>query len=1199
MQENSLLSRVLLIILISVLFSPILSILPTASAETRTIYVNSLDCTPFSSPGDGSITDPYCTIFEGVSTSSSGDTIIVASGEYTTNQPLSITHSLTIKGAKYNTSALTRSSGDVTESTIDVRNSNGAFIITSSDVVVTGFNIIGDEDTRFGFSISGNDNSLSNIEIKNNLIHGMAKKIDQLRSSSWGILTEAKISSNKTTNTLDGLHIHGNHIYDIGGYDNSVGLGISLHEVVSSELHGGALIENNRFSDIHDGEWFAIPTPGMGVLAQEEVPIYPTDQQSGITLRNNEYNSISVGAGLQISERGIFNERNIDFQSVDVYLVNVDRTTSVIENTLGPFAKVTGRNLTVGLNNSAAYFASPSLAVMQTLINSESESHDIILSDGVFDEDLLIAPTTQLSNLLITTTSGGNPTFTGGIHLLANYSLTNFKIEGLTIQGEATPGIAINLESNAGLSDITIKNMTINGGNAARSGIVSSGLSGVVTVENNNFNNLDGTYTYTTTPDGIDSTAGQISQLSFSNNTISGSSGSVRLTPVSSIISSSTVNNNIFTNSGSSSTPMLSISNIAVLELEGNNLHNLDASVGISIEDVRYLAASDNNLSDLNIAITVDESIAGSMQSATFDDNSFTDIDTYAIEVPTVTGATITVNQNWFGTTNISEITGMIQGDTQIGEQWNSWPGEDSDNDGWSDEFDLCPGHNDAIDVDADAIPDGCDSLIDSDGDLISDGVDNCLTQQNPEQANHDGDVYGDLCDADDDNDGMLDTENGEQLDMCPQGHLGWVRTQVTDPDNDGCHNYHEDNDDDNDGILDDDDACQRSILVNWESNQSTDYDGDGCIDDSTEDNDDDNDNKDDNVDLCPKGELNWASIPETDYDDDGCLDFLEDVDDDNDDVLDVRDDCPNQFVNNETDLDGDGCIDIEDNPQSSFTERLMVGDPLAMAFAMLPILLLFVIGTRLYINQINNETKNRLLVSVSNAETPRRLREISGRTTEMFLKKAITEPHHDEIQEAIEERRELFEESELQESGELDLDLERVLTKAVALGLTTDKAVKHMHKNINSGKFEPEYYLNMWRKRIDKDSSTPISIDEDESIISADEELDLTPSLSRKELSKLKKDDLVALAKEGAMLTSGTKATIIERLLQDEGEEEVIEKSTQVTPLSTKTQLSKLKKDELIALAKERGMLTSGTKATLIERLLPGTTRTLGGEEE
>jgi hypothetical protein len=36
-----------------------------------------------------------------------------------------------------------------------------------------------------------------------------------------------------------------------------------------------------------------------------------------------------------------------------------------------------------------------------------------------------------------------------------------------------------------------------------------------------------------------------------------------------------------------------------------------------------------------------------------------------------------------------------------------------------------------------------------------------------------------------------------------------------------------------------------------------------------------------------------------------------------------------------------------------------------------------------------------------------------------------------------------------------------------------------------------------------------------------------------------------------------------------------------------------------LVALAKERGMLASGTKATLIERLLPGTTRTLGGEEE
>ena len=1196
MYDNRAFSRILTIILICALFSPLFSILPTASADSETIYVDVQSCTPLSAPGDGSIGYPYCTISEAISSSSSGDTLIVASGEYVLSQPISITHPLTIKGEKYNTSALNRSSGDVTESTIDVRNSNGAIVITSSDVVVTGFNIIGNENTRFGFSISGNDNSLSNIEIENNIIHGMAKKINQIRSTSWGILTEAKVSSNFTTNTLDGLHVHGNHIYDIGGYNDSIGLGISLHEVVSSEVDGGAIIENNRFSNIHDGQWLGMPTPGVGVLALEETLTYPTDQQSGITLRNNEYNTISVGAGLQISDRGVFDEQNSDFQSVDVYVINIDHTTTVIENTLTPYAKTTGRNLTIGVADSAAYFASPSLAVIHTLINSESDSHNIVLSDGIFNEDLIIAPTTQLSNLLITTTEGGSPTFTGGIHLLANYNLNNFTVEGLTIQGEATPGVAFNIESNAGLSDITINDMTINGGNAARSGIVSSGLSGTIIVENNNFNNLDGAYSYTTTPDGIDSTAGQISQLSFSNNTITGSSGSVRLTPVSGLISSSTVNNNVFTNSGSNSTPMLSITNVAILTLNNNNLHDLDALVGISIEDVRYLSVSDNNFSGLNIAITVDESNAGSMQSATFDDNSFTDIDTHAIEVPIVTGASISVNQNWFGTTNISEITEMIQGDTQIGEQWNSWPGEDSDNDGWANEFDLCSGHNDAIDVDADGIPDGCDSLIDSDNDSISDGVDNCLTQQNIDQANHDGDVHGDLCDSDDDNDGMLDAENGEQLDMCPQGHLGWVRTQVTDPDNDGCHNYHEDDDDDNDGIMDDVDSCQRSIQLNWESNQSTDYDNDGCIDDSTEDNDDDNDNIDDDVDLCPTGELNWKSIKDTDFDNDGCLDVLEDIDDDNDGVLDVRDDCPNEFVNNETDLDGDGCLDTNDEA-STFTERLMVGEPMAMAIVMIPILLMFVIGTKLYINQINNETKNRLIVSVNNAETPRRLREISRRATEMFLSKAITESHHNEIQEAIEERRELFEESELIESEEIEVNLERILTKAIALGLTTKNAVKRMYQNIKLGKFEPEHYLEMWGERIDKDSGTTASIEGD--VASDSGGADSPTPLSRTTLSKLKKDELVVLAKERGLLTSGTKATIIDRLLEDEGDEEVTEASTPVTPLSTKGELSKLKKDELVALAKERGMLTSGTKATLIERLLPGTTRTLGGEEE
>lgn len=49
---------------------------------------------------------------------------------------------------------------------------------------------------------------------------------------------------------------------------------------------------------------------------------------------------------------------------------------------------------------------------------------------------------------------------------------------------------------------------------------------------------------------------------------------------------------------------------------------------------------------------------------------------------------------------------------------------------------------------------------LDSDGDGVNDDIDNCPLVSNPEQKDNDGNGLGDVCDPDDDNDGVLDSED-------------------------------------------------------------------------------------------------------------------------------------------------------------------------------------------------------------------------------------------------------------------------------------------------------------------------------------------------------------------------------------------------------------------------------------------------------
>ena len=219
----------------------------------------------------------------------------------------------------------------------------------------------------------------------------------------------------------------------------------------------------------------------------------------------------------------------------------------------------------------------------------------------------------------------------------------------------------------------------------------------------------------------------------------------------------------------------------------------------------------------------------------------------------------------------------------------------------------------------------------DADGDGIEDQFDNCpngLGEADGWASSSTSDADQDGCrdydeDLDDDNDGILDAEDG-----CTST-IGWISTTENDRDRDGCNDVTEDSDDDGDGIPDGYDACLDGE-TNWPANLYNDWDQDGC-NDLLEDNDDDNDGENDTSDLCPKGRSNWVSERSelTDFDMDGCFDSTEDVDDDNDNVNDVNatgatlDLCPTTPLG-ATDVDEFGCAAIERDSDSDGVNDLI-----------------------------------------------------------------------------------------------------------------------------------------------------------------------------------------------------------------------------------------------------------------------------------
>jgi len=218
-------------------------------------------------------------------------------------------------------------------------------------------------------------------------------------------------------------------------------------------------------------------------------------------------------------------------------------------------------------------------------------------------------------------------------------------------------------------------------------------------------------------------------------------------------------------------------------------------------------------------------------------------------------------------------------------------------------------------------------SLVDSDGDGIYNWSDNCPDVANSEQSNFDGDANGDVCDNDDDNDLVPDTE--DDLPLNP--------LESVDSDNDGIGD-NADTDDDGDGTDDGQDAFPLDPSEDTDTdgdgvgdNADTDDDGDGTDDvqdafplDPSEDTDTDGDGVGDNADtdddddgVADSDDAFPLDPTETeDYDGDGIGDNA-DPDDDNDGVMDYIDSCPQSFSGHSpNDYDDDGCYDNEDDDE-------------------------------------------------------------------------------------------------------------------------------------------------------------------------------------------------------------------------------------------------------------------------------------------
>ena len=224
----------------------------------------------------------YSTIGEALQNVNSGDVIQVSPGTYV--ESISIETPINIEG----------SPGSI----IDASNESYGVSIKENNISVSGFEIIGDENTIAGFAVTPGS---TNINISDNTIHGMGLANYNESPLSYGIIVWGnEVPPNPPSN----ITINNNEIYDIAGS------GISLGEITQN-----LTITNNYIHDIN------------GVIIPENIIPEQDFTSIGINglfadnvhISGNTFTNLTAGISIGISNGTITGNT---YNNVDVFFAS-------------------------------------------------------------------------------------------------------------------------------------------------------------------------------------------------------------------------------------------------------------------------------------------------------------------------------------------------------------------------------------------------------------------------------------------------------------------------------------------------------------------------------------------------------------------------------------------------------------------------------------------------------------------------------------------------------------------------------------------------------------------------------------------------------------------------------------------------------------------------------------------------------------